>query len=486
MEGDAEKAATMTSTTQDHTVAEQQDDARSPDLLPILEATHALMRELVLDALLPRLMRLAVEHSGAVRGVLLLEQGGELFTRAEAPARPGAPQVLDPIPVSRSEAVPESLVVSVQRTREPLVLGDAGREGAFTQHPYVVRHGTKSVLALPLCGGKGELLGVLYLENHLAAGAFTPARRQALRLLSPVMGAALENALRYRELEQREAKRAAELQRKNAALTQTLHTLESTQEQLIHAEKMASLGQLTAGIAHELKNPLNFITNFAALNASMSQEMLETLASNPQARLSEVEDLLVDMGHNSKKIAEHGRRADGIIRSTVQYASGGSRERRRVELNALLDQYVTLAYHGMRAQRPEANITLERNYDSAVTELEVGPQDLGRVLLNLLNNAFDATLEKQGKVGRGFTPTVSVSTRKLAHGVEIRVGDNGVGISPAVRAKIFDPFFTTKPAGVGTGLGLSLTQDIIQGHRGTLVVESEEGQGATFIITLPG
>jgi len=280
---------------------------------------------------------------------------------------------------------------------------------------------------------------------------------------------------RERELEQ-----ARHIERAHTELTTAHEHLKATQQQLVHAEKMASLGALTAGIAHEIKNPLNFVNNFASLARELVVELKEE--TDPD----EIQAILSDLDLNTKKIEEHGQRADGIVRSMMQHARAGSGEREMVDLNALVAEHIALAYHGKRAQIPDFNAEIERDLGADVGKVEVVPQDLGRVLLNLLGNAFDAVRERAAQVNGQYAPTVKISTRRVGDAVEIRVADNGSGIAEEVREKIFEPFFTTKPTGSGTGLGLSLSYDIVtQGHGGTLTVESEEGEGSHFIILLP-
>ncbi len=283
-----------------------------------------------------------------------------------------------------------------------------------------------------------------------------------------------------------------ELQDQKSELEAMLHRLEDTQEQLVLKEKMASLGQLTAGIAHEIKNPLNFVNNFAQLSVELAEELSEELEANktvPVAEvLGEVDELLDDLRFNAEKIHEHGRRADSIVHGMLEHSRGKAGERRTLEANTFVEEYVNLAYHGMRARETNFNVTIERDYDEAVGEVAVVPQEMGRVLLNLLNNAFYAVYEKRQADGSGYTPMVRVSTRRQGGRIVIRVQDNGPGIPEAIHARIFEPFFTTKPTGSGnTGLGLSLSYEIVtQGHGGTLALESDEGHGATFVVTLPG
>ncbi len=278
---------------------------------------------------------------------------------------------------------------------------------------------------------------------------------------------------RNQELEREVARRTAELK-------QSLDDLKAAQARLVQQEKMASLGALTAGIAHEIKNPLNFINNFAALSRELVDELEE--GTDP----GESKALLADLKTNAEKIEKHGRRADGIIRSMLEHSRGSSGQRRAIDLNALVAKYVDLGLHGKCAQTVDFNVEIAKDFDATVGQVDVVPQDIGRVLLNLFGNAFDAVYEQAQQAGRSYSPRVVVTTRLLEGQVEIRVTDNGPGIPETVGTKIFEPFFTTKPTGSGTGLGLSLSYDIItQGHGGTLTVDSEEDRGATFIVTLP-
>ncbi len=329
---------------------------------------------------------------------------------------------------------------------------------------------------------------------------------------------------------ERELAQAKEIERAYHELEQTHADLKATQAQLIQQEKMASLGHLTAGIAHEIKNPLNFVNNFSSVSAELVEEVRREASARPEITVAEVYDVLDDLSLNLEKIEEHGRRADGIVRSMLLHSRGTSGDRREVILNELLDEYVNLAYHGMRAQHADFACEIERDFDEEVGAVEVLPQEIGRVFINLLNNAFDAVRERVGitdgaspkrpvpnndaadaasnetAVGEQpqernrssegveqaltgmdeYHPRVTVSTRRRGDRVEIVIEDNGPGIPPQVRERIFEPFFTTKPTGSGTGLGLSLSYDIVtQGHGGELEVMSERGQGAGFVVRLP-
>jgi GAF domain-containing protein/very-short-patch-repair endonuclease len=269
------------------------------------------------------------------------------------------------------------------------------------------------------------------------------------------------------------------------------HELKTTQASLIHAEKMASLGQLTAGIAHEIKNPLNFVNNFASLSGELLDEVKEiaapALAALDKERRADLDDVMAMLSGNLDKIAEHGRRADNIVKSMLEHSRGGSGERRTVDLNGLIDEALNLAYHGARAQDQSFNVTLERDFDPSLAPIEIVPQDMMRVFINLFGNGFYAASKRQREGGEsGFAPVLKVATGDHGDLVEIRVRDNGVGIAPEIRDKLFQPFFTTKPTGEGTGLGLSISYDIVtQEHGGAIEVDSREGEFTEFTIRLP-
>jgi len=271
----------------------------------------------------------------------------------------------------------------------------------------------------------------------------------------------------------------------------TLRDLRAAQANLIQAEKMASLGQLTAGIAHEIKNPLNFVNNFAGLSVELLDELKETAAPAIEAldedKRAEIDDTIEMLTGNLEKIAEHGKRADNIVKSMLEHSRGGTGERRSVDLNSLIDEALNLAYHGGRAQDQSFNITLARDFDTAVAPIELVPQDITRVCLNLFGNGFYAAAQRQKEGGDPkFKPTLKVSTRDLGDAVEIRARDNGMGIPAEIRDKLFQPFFTTKPTGEGTGLGLSISYDIVtQQHGGTIEVDSRVGEFTEFTVRLP-
>ncbi|MCB9271229.1 MAG: GHKL domain-containing protein [Lewinellaceae bacterium] len=251
--------------------------------------------------------------------------------------------------------------------------------------------------------------------------------------------------------------------------------LKATQSQLIHSEKMASLGELTAGIAHEIQNPLNFVNNFSEVNQELSEELEEELKAG---KIDDAISLSKDIKENSEKISQHGKRAEAIVKSMLQHSRTSSGEKELTDINALCDEYLRLAYHGLRAKDKSFNASYKLELDESLPKLNVVPQDIGRVILNIINNAFQAVQNEKN-------PIISVSTKQLNEHIEIRITDNGPGIPDSIKDKIFQPFFTTKPTGQGTGLGLSLAYDIVKAHGGKLKMDTKEGEGSEFIIQLP-
>jgi signal transduction histidine kinase len=277
-------------------------------------------------------------------------------------------------------------------------------------------------------------------------------------------------------------KQKDETDKQKAKAEQTLEELKSTQAQLVQREKMASLGELTAGIAHEIQNPLNFVNNFSEVSNELLEEMEEELAiGNTQQAMV----IAKDVQQNLEKILYHGKQADGIVKGMLQHSRSSNASKEPTDINKLADEYLRLAFHGLRAKDKSFNAVLKTDYDDTIGTINIIPQDIGRVILNLITNAFYAVTEKKKQQPEGYQPTVSVNTKKTGDKVQIKVADNGNGIPPKVLDKIFQPFFTTKPTGQGTGLGLSLSYDIVKAHGGELKVETKEGEGSEFIIHLP-
>ncbi len=276
-------------------------------------------------------------------------------------------------------------------------------------------------------------------------------------------------------------------QKANKVLEETLSNLKSTQSQLIQSEKMASLGELTAGIAHEIQNPLNFVNNFSEVNAELIDEMVDEVK---KGNATEAEAIANDIRQNLEKITHHGKRADAIVKGMLQHSRSSNGQKEPTDINALADEYLRLAYHGLRAKDKSFNATLKTDFDETIGKINIIPQDIGRVILNLITNAFYVVNEKNLSAATAlaavkYEPTVSISTKKINNKIEIKVEDNGNGIPQKVLEKIFQPFFTTKPTGQGTGLGLSLSYDIVKAHAGELKVKTKEAEGTEFIIQLP-
>jgi len=285
-------------------------------------------------------------------------------------------------------------------------------------------------------------------------------------------------------------------QKTNKVLEKTLTHLKSTQSQLIQSEKMASLGELTAGIAHEIQNPLNFVNNFSEVNKELVDELQQELKAG---KIDDAITISNDIRDNEEKINHHGKRADAIVKGMLQHSSSGSGKKEPTDINALADEYLRLAYHGLRAKDKSFNATMKTDFDQSIGSINIIPQDMGRVILNLINNAFFAVSERKTLLqakGDSYEPTVVIATASIqplqslskdgGRSIQIKVSDNGGGIPQKILDKIFQPFFTTKPTGQGTGLGLSLSYDIVKAHGGEIRVETKEGEGTVFLIQLPG
>jgi two-component system, NtrC family, sensor kinase len=302
----------------------------------------------------------------------------------------------------------------------------------------------------------------------------------------------LQNRIAQQEVE-REKEKTALIEQKRIELEKTvedrtselklsLKNLQSTQAQLIQSEKMASLGEVTAGIAHEIQNPLNFVNNFSEVNEELIEDMKE------QMRMGNSENAIIianNIAENERKIRQHGKRADGIVKGMLQHSRGSAGQKEPTDINALADEYLRLSYLGFRARDKSFNANMKTDFDSTLSNINLIPQDIGRVLLNLYNNAFYVVSEKKREHLENYDPTVSVSTKRIGDKIEIRISDNGKGIPQKALDKIFQPFFTTKPAGQGTGLGLSMSYDIVKAHGGELKVVSKEEEGAEFIVQIP-
>ncbi len=333
----------------------------------------------------------------------------------------------------------------------------------------------RAILGVPMMR-EGVPVGVIVLTRP-EPRPFTDKQIELATTFADQAAIAIENVRLFESVEARTKELAA-----------SLEDLRTAQDRLVQTEKLASLGQLTAGIAHEIKNPLNFVNNFSALSAELTDELNDvlkpvTLEGKVREEVDELTGLLKD---NLEKVVQHGKRADSIVKNMLLHSREGSGERRPVEINAIVDESLNLAYHGARAEKPNFNVTMQRSFDPAVGTADVYPQEITRVLLNLISNGFYATAKRKTETGDDFEPTLRATTKDVGENVEIRIRDNGTGIPDEVKVKIFNPFFTTKPAGEGTGLGLSMSHDIIvKQHGGKIDVETELGQFTEFRIVLP-
>jgi signal transduction histidine kinase len=324
---------------------------------------------------------------------------------------------------------------------------------------------------------EGAPIGVLILTRS-EVRPFTDKQIELVTTFADQAAIAIENVRLFESVEAR-----------TRELAKSLDDLRTTQDRLVQTQKLASLGQLTAGIAHEIKNPLNFVNNFSGVSAELIDELQDTLSGMAidQKTRAEITELTDTLRGNLAKVVQHGKRADAIVKNMLLHSREGSGEHRPIDVNGLVEESLNLAYHGARAEKPGFTITLQRSLDPTAGEVDVFPQDITRVLLNLISNGFYAATKRKAE-GNGvdYEPTVTASTKNLGDRVEISIRDNGTGIPPEVKEKLFTPFFTTKPAGEGTGLGLSISHDIIvKQHSGSIEVDTQPGEFTEFRIILP-
>jgi signal transduction histidine kinase len=323
---------------------------------------------------------------------------------------------------------------------------------------------------------EGSIVGVFTLQRK-EARPFTPKQIELVETFAHQAVIAIENVRLFKSVEDRTRELAA-----------SLENLRTTQDRLVQTQKLASLGQLTAGIAHEIKNPLNFVNNFSGLSSELIDELQDTLKgiSLDEKMRSDITELMDTLRSNLDKVVQHGRRADSIVKNMLLHSREGSGDHRIVDINAIVDESLNLAYHGARAEKQGFNITLQRSLDPAAGEADVFPQEITRALLNFISNGFYAASKRSAETNGGYEPTLAATTKNLGDRVEIAIRDNGTGIPPDVKEKMFNPFFTTKPAGEGTGLGLSISHDIIvKQHGGSIEVETLPGQFTEIRVILP-
>ncbi len=447
------------------------------DLTTIIHANQTLSSENNLEGLLKRLIEIVIQNASATNVVILIKGPDQQLV----PKAVGTNQSVHLLTDEEARAgllFPETVVTYVSRTMVPFVSANVSEESRFSADAYLLATHPISVCCLPIVA-QNILLGVLYLENNLAEGAFDAKRVDFFTTISSQLAISLDNVFLYEDMEQKVQQRTIDLEK-------SLANLKAAQAQLIQAEKMASLGELTAGVAHEIQNPLNFVKNFSEVSVELVDELVEE--QQKPDRDTELEaDIMSDLKQNLQKISQHGNRAAAIVKGMLEHSRASTGKIQPTDLNALADEYLRLSYQGLRATDKSFNASLITNFDSQLKPVNAVPQDIGRVLLNLFNNAFYAVRQRQGQETADYQPCVWVSTRSSNGLVEVQVRDNGTGIPKSVMTKIFQPFFTTKPTGQGTGLGLSLSYDIItKAHGGVIEVDSVEGEGTTFTIRLPG
>jgi GAF domain-containing protein len=375
---------------------------------------------------------------------------------------------------------PDGPLAQIVRTERIVHIADLASEASYAERNV-------RMVALVESSGARTFLGVPMFKDDVMIGVIA-IYRQDVRPFTEKQIALVSNFAAQAVIAIENARLLNELRMRTTELSQSLDDLRAAQDRLIQTEKLASLGQLTAGIAHEIKNPLNFVNNFSALSAELTHELNDVLRPAPltEKMRQEVDELTAMLRDNLEKVVQHGKRADSIVKNMLLHSREGSGEHRLTDINAIVDESLNLAYHGARAEKPNFNVTIQRSFEPSVGTADVYPQEITRVLLNLISNGFYATAKRKTEAGDGHEPTVTATTKDLGDEIEIRIRDNGTGIPDEVKVKIFNPFFTTKPAGEGTGLGLSMSHDIIvKQHGGRIDMETEPGQFTEFRIVLP-
>ncbi|KIG16519.1 Serine/threonine protein kinase [Enhygromyxa salina] len=481
-----------------HRVGADEPVRKSLDVEAVMRASALLTSEVVLDQLLDKLMDTTLANAGSQRAVLLADRLGQWEIEVEGHLGDEQEIVLDKeadneVPVE--DRVPMTIVNYVARTQTTVLLDNASTTGRYTRDPYVEAVRPLSVLCIPLVL-RGRLSGVLYLENNLATHVFSPERVELLATLMRQAAIAIENARLYARLEEHTAsleervrERTAALNERNLELASTLETLKTTQARIVTQEKLASLGVLTSGIAHEIRNPLNIIVNFSEVAQEIEQELDEVLRASFDALDSptreRVTELLADLDRVTSTVRTHGMRVEKIVSSMRALSPTDGGERQEVVVKLLLHDVQQLALHNERSQDFDSNTTLVCEVRDDAGVLWGSPGALSRALINIVMNALQAARERARTEPRGPAPRVDIHARGVDDVVSITIRDNGSGIRPEIREQIFSPFFTTKPPDRGAGLGLSISNDIVHAHGGTIKLETEPGQFSEFVVSLP-
>ena len=441
---------------------------RSVEELRVLgEVSQAVNSTLDLETVLSTIVANAVQLSGTEAGAIYVFD--ELQRALRLRATYGMDRELIDALTQQTIGMNEPYVAAVFAEREPLQVPDLQEGAPSPVNEIIMRAGFRAVLVAPLIRGE-EIVGLLVVRRRVP-GAFPQSTVDLIKTFAAQSAVAIENARLFQSVET------------------SLEDLRTTQDRLVQTQKLASLGQLTAGIAHEIKNPLNFVNNFSAVSVELIDELREALGSaHLDGKLrSEIGEIADTLQGNLDKVVQHGKRADAIVKNMLLHSREGSGEHRLVDANALVEESLNLAYHGARAEKQGFKINMERSFDPDAGQVDVFPQEITRALLNLISNGFyAATKRKEQDNSDGYEPTLSTSTKNLGDRVEIRIRDNGTGVPPEVREKMFNPFFTTKPAGEGTGLGLSITHDIIvKQHAGSIEVDTLPGEFTEVRVILP-
>jgi signal transduction histidine kinase len=426
-----------------------------------------------LQTVLNVLIETAVNLCGADQGAITREIDGAFFRAATYGYSSKLSDFIHNTPVEMDRSSIAGRALAEGRIVQ---IADVIADPEYTFSQGLDSGNFRTALGVPMLR-EGEPIGVLALTRK-EVRLFSDKQIELISTFADQAAIAIENVRLFKSVEAR-----------TRELAESLENLRATQDRLVQTQKLASLGQLTAGIAHEIKNPLNFVNNFSAISSELIDELqgvLKAVSSDDKTR-GEITELTNTLRSNLDKVVQHGKRADAIVKNMLVHSREGSGEHRTVDINALVEEGLNLAYHGARAEKQGFNIKLEKSFDPTVGEADIFPQDITRVLLNLISNGFYAAIKRQtGANGGDEEPTLSAVTRNRGDKVEISIRDNGAGIPPDLKDKIFNPFFTTKPAGEGTGLGLSISHDIVvKQHGGSIEIDTEPGQFTEIRVILP-